>query len=104
MVRRAIEVGEHGHRLAEIIKKRRRTLGLSLRDLSQQLDAVGRGIEQSGITRIEQGQRRVDVDDLVALSTVLRFPLDALTATSTCAHCDGLPLPGFTCNECGKKG
>jgi transcriptional regulator with XRE-family HTH domain len=44
---------------------------LSLQDLSERLTKVGRPILPSGISKIEQGDRRVDVDDLVALADAL---------------------------------
>lgn len=40
-------------------------------ELSAQLQATGRPLTASGISRIEQGERRVDVDDLVALALSL---------------------------------
>jgi transcriptional regulator with XRE-family HTH domain len=42
-----------------------------VRELSQRLTRLGRPILPSGITKIEQGHRRVDVDDLVALAIAL---------------------------------
>lgn len=42
-----------------------------VRELSEQLGAIGRPMLPSAITKIETGQRRVDVDDLVALAEVL---------------------------------
>ncbi|MEU2311200.1 helix-turn-helix domain-containing protein [Streptomyces albidoflavus] len=43
-----------------------------MRELSSRLKLLGRPILPSGITKIEQGQRRVDVDDLVALAIALK--------------------------------
>jgi hypothetical protein len=42
-----------------------------VREFSARLTALGRPILPSGITKIEQGQRRIDVDDLVALAVAL---------------------------------
>ena len=69
------KVGLVGQHVAENIKAlRERRGGMSVRDLSAKLTELGRPILPSGITKIEQGERRVDADDLVALATVLGVP------------------------------
>lgn len=45
--------------------------GTSTYELARELEKLGRPISPAGITKIEQGQRRVDVDDLVALAIAL---------------------------------
>jgi transcriptional regulator with XRE-family HTH domain len=40
-------------------------------ELSRRLKATGRGIPELGLRRIEEGDRRVDVDDLMALAAAL---------------------------------
>lgn len=45
---------------------------MPVRELSARLKSLGRPILPSGITKIEQGQRRVDCDDLVALAVALK--------------------------------
>jgi transcriptional regulator with XRE-family HTH domain len=42
-----------------------------VQELSERLAALGRPILPSGLSKIEQGTRRVDVDDLVALADAL---------------------------------
>ena len=44
---------------------------MTVRDLSAKLEELGRPILPSGITKIEQGARRVDADDLIAIATAL---------------------------------
>lgn len=51
--------------------------GMQYKVLSEKLDAVGRPIPPLGLRRIEAGERRVDVDDLVALAVV--FGVSPLT-------------------------
>src|SRR4051812_17317785 len=65
---RARPLGPTGRRVAENVKQLRK---VTVRELSAQLAEVGRPIAPSGITKIEQGERAVDVDDLVALALVL---------------------------------
>lgn len=43
----------------------------SVRDLSERLGEAGRPLVASAVSKIEAGQRRVDVDDLVALAVAL---------------------------------
>lgn len=63
-------LGSVGQRVAkEVERLRGRT---TVRELSARLSKLGRPILPSGITKIEQGSRRVDVDDLVALAIALK--------------------------------
>lgn len=45
--------------------------GLTVRELARRLEVLGRPILPSGITKIENGGRRVDTGDLVALALAL---------------------------------
>src|ERR1022692_958438 len=45
--------------------------GMTTAEEARRLDAAGQKIADTGITRIETGARRVDVDDLAALAVVL---------------------------------
>jgi len=63
------KVGPAGQRVAENVKRIRGLL--PVRTLSDRLSQLGRPILASGITKIEQGERRVDADDLVALAIAL---------------------------------
>jgi transcriptional regulator with XRE-family HTH domain len=51
---------------------------LSLQAVSERLAELGRPILPSGLSKIEQGDRRVDVDDLVALAAALETVPSAL--------------------------
>lgn len=58
--------------------------GLSQGALSKRLEDLGRPIPPLGIHRIENGDRRVDVDDLMALSVALDVsPITLLTPNAT---------------------
>ena len=63
-----------------------------MRELSQRLKRIGRPILPSGITKIEQGSRRVDVDDLVALAVALDVTPNRLLLTSGAAEPDSIDL------------
>jgi transcriptional regulator with XRE-family HTH domain len=68
----APKLGEVGLRVAANVKSLREDVHhFSVRELSARLADLGRPILPSGITKIEQGLRRVDADDLVALAAAL---------------------------------
>src|SRR4051812_10454024 len=50
------------------VKRLRAEKRWSLSELSDRMSAAGRPMLSSGLHRLEQGKRRVDVDDLVALA------------------------------------
>jgi len=58
-----------GYAMANV-RRLREARAWSLPRLSEELDRVGRGILPTGIHRLENGRRRVDVDDLIALGLV----------------------------------
>ena len=53
------------------VKRLREHQNLGYIQLSRELDEVGRSIPDLGLRRIEAGDRRVDVDDLMALAVAL---------------------------------
>jgi len=87
--------------VARNVKRLREAQHLTTRALQDLLTKLGRPIPASGITRIEQGSRRVDVDDLAALAIALGVRPDHLLGTSDCHVCNGTPPAGFTCTTCG---
>lgn len=95
--------GPAGKHFVELVRSRRESLGMTKTGLSRRLAEFGRAMSIDVITKIEQGIRPVDVDDLVALVTALDMPRDfeVLTGAAACTRCSGRPPEGFTCNECG---
>ena len=76
--RRANELGPTGQVVAINVARLRVALGLSTYRLSELLTDIGRPIAASAISKIEGGTRRVDTDDLMALSVALDVPPAAL--------------------------
>lgn len=82
---------------------------VSTYELSRRLAALGRPIASSGITRIELGDRRVDVDDLLALAVALGvspnqlllpvLPADAVAVVGTVAAM-GADVWAWAAGEC----
>lgn len=81
--RRANELGETGRYLARNVARIRNAQGLSTVRLATMLAGAGRSISATAITRVESGERRVDVDDLVALAAVLNVNPSALLLPPT---------------------
>lgn len=69
MVGKELAPGTTGVAMMENLKRARGEMTYA--ELSRRLEAVGRPIPPLGLRRIEAGDRRVDVDDLMALALVL---------------------------------
>lgn len=97
-------VGDAGLRVAAVLRKRRQTAGLTTGDLADRTAALGRPILANAITKIEQGQRRIDVDDLVVLAAAIGVTAAGLLlTTAACMACHGAPPAGFACLSCGTE-
>jgi transcriptional regulator with XRE-family HTH domain len=89
------KLGPTGRRTARNLKELRGRV--PVRELSQRLTMIDRPILPSGITKIEQGHRRVDADDLVALAMALgvspnRLLLDPEADDAELALTDAFPV------------
>lgn len=69
-----VALGPLAEQIAENIRRIRESRRLSYALIAERLEEVGRPIPVLGLRRIERGDRRVDVDDLVALAYVLAVP------------------------------
>jgi len=76
-------LGAAGGYLIENFKRLRELRKLTYTELSAELKKVGRPIPVLGLSRIEKGLRRVDVDDLIALAIVFRVSPGALLLPRT---------------------
>lgn len=74
------EPGPAARRVAAAIRRFRRAdwQDITTAELSRRLTELGQPIPDTGITKTEQGTRRVDVDDLVAISLALAVTPNAL--------------------------
>jgi transcriptional regulator with XRE-family HTH domain len=75
---RAVELGDVGRAVAHNVKVLREARGLTQTDVSDRMRTIGRPLLPTGVLKVEQGIRRVDVDDLVALALVFDVPPDEL--------------------------
>jgi transcriptional regulator with XRE-family HTH domain len=53
------------------VRRLREASNLGYAELARRVKATGRGIPELGLRRIEEGRRRVDADDLMALAVAL---------------------------------
>jgi transcriptional regulator with XRE-family HTH domain len=102
--RKVLRQGEVERSIAARLKTFRDARGMSIRVLGDLLHEKGRTIDPSGVTKIEQGQRRITVDDLVALMEIFDVSFEEITKPASCSACMDVPPMGFTCNGCGKAG
>jgi transcriptional regulator with XRE-family HTH domain len=77
--RRRVEPGPTAGRVAANLRHLRGSVTLS--ELSQRMAKAGRPILPSGLSKIEQGDRSVDVDDLMALAVALGVSPNRLLLT-----------------------
>lgn len=63
-----MDLGPTGEQTRQRVKQLREMRRISYAELSRMLGELGRDIPPLGLRRIEAGERRVDVDDLVALA------------------------------------
>ena len=71
MATRPVEIGPTGRQTSANIERLRLALGLSQRDLAARLTELGRPTPGTALSKIERGERRVDVDDLAAFAVAL---------------------------------
>lgn len=63
--------GHTNEHVAANLRRARQSVGVDLRELSARITQAGRKISPSALSKIETGDRRVDVDDLAALAYAL---------------------------------
>lgn len=78
---REVARGPVADRVAENIRALRETRNRTQQQLADALGAVGRPMLASGVSKIEKGERRVDVDDLVAFALALDVTPNRLLLT-----------------------
>ncbi|WP_327008550.1 helix-turn-helix domain-containing protein [Dactylosporangium sp. NBC_01737] len=74
MAEKRIEPGPLATQVARSIQRIREKQRVTYAELAERLAAAGRPIPVLGLSRMEKGDRRVDLDDLVAIARALRVP------------------------------
>lgn len=94
-------LGPAGNNVRRNIRRLREQRRWGYREVEDRLARVGRVIPALALSAIDAGERRVDVDDLVALASVFDLSVEELLLPpADCATCHGAPPPGFMCLEC----
>jgi len=98
-------LGPAGNNVRRNIRRLRDQRQWSYREVEERLSRVGRAIPVLALSAIDTGERRVDVDDLVALAAVFDLGIEELVQPpADCETCHGAPPPGFMCMECDTSG
>lgn len=84
------KLGPTGRRVAENLKQVRGPI--PVRELAARMVKLGRPILASAVTKMEQGSRRIDADDLVALAAALDVTPNRLLLTEAASNVDMLAL------------
>jgi transcriptional regulator with XRE-family HTH domain len=79
--RRSIQPGPTGQRVQANLSELRDLRRISLRALADRLERLGHPVLASGLSKIELGDRRADVDDLMALAIALDVAPNRLLLT-----------------------
>jgi transcriptional regulator with XRE-family HTH domain len=95
MAGKKLELGDTGRVVAQNVQRLRVSLGMNFTDLSERLVKLGRDVSPLAVRRIEEGARRVDVDDLTTLAVALEVsPVTLLMPDGDDAN-ERVPVTGF---------
>lgn len=101
------QLGTAGRHLAETVTRLRDERGMDQRTLAARVTACGRRMTASAVSRIENLDRRVDVDDLLALAAALEVPRAELLPHDASADTDDAgeqpPGPGPVEGACRQE-
>ena len=99
--KRGNPAGRTNELVAANLRKVRQSSGVDLRELSARIKATGRVISPSALSKIENGDRRVDVDDLTVFAYALETtPAALLTPPPEATRAPaGVPEGQFTPEE-----
>lgn len=87
------------------IRRIRIQQGLRLADLVDLISSAGMPMLKTTLSKLENSDRRISVDELVVISEALRVSTSTLlNEPECCGRCQGCPPAGFTCNECRRTG
>ena len=98
--KRGNPAGHTNEHVAANLRRTRQSNGVDLRELSARIKETGRVISPSALSKIENGDRRVDVDDLTVFAYALETTPAALLTPPEDAHVPaGVPEGRFTPEE-----
>lgn len=74
MAEKRIKPGPLASQVAQSVRQVREQKRLRYTEIADRIAEIGRPIPELGLSRVEKGERRVDLDDLVALARALGVP------------------------------
>lgn len=95
MAARRVEVGPTGHTVRRNIAFYRKQRRITLRELSTKMTELGRPMSNSSLSQIENGSRRVDVDDLMAIAVALNVSPKTLLVPHTSSADETVEVTGI---------
>ncbi|MFE7072699.1 helix-turn-helix domain-containing protein [Streptomyces sp. NPDC057620] len=97
--------GPAGRNARRNLRRLREERRFSYAELAERLARLDHHVTALDLSSLERGERRVDVDDLVALAAVFDCTLDQMLAPpAACDNCHGAPPVGFICIRCETTG
>ncbi|WP_262015647.1 helix-turn-helix domain-containing protein [Micromonospora sp. Mcm103] len=103
MAEKRVTLGPLAANVAASIRRIRTQRRMTYTEMVKRLTDIGHPLPILALRRIERGERRVDVDELVAIARVLDAEPWNLTEPARCDACLGSPPPGYRCLSCGKE-
>jgi transcriptional regulator with XRE-family HTH domain len=92
--------GNTNAHVAANLRSARQAIGLDLRTFADRVKDTGRAMSPSALSKIENGDRRVDVDDLTVFAYILQTtPAALLTPTEGASPPAGVPTGQFNHEE-----
>lgn len=91
MAGKKIEIGPTGRTVGENIRAAREKKKQTQKDLEEALKVAARPISEAGVRAIENGQRRIDVDDLTTIAAILDVSPAALLKPTGDQALTGVP-------------
>jgi transcriptional regulator with XRE-family HTH domain len=85
--------------LSENLRRARSGIGMDLRTFADRIKATGRMMSAAALSKIENGDRRVDVDDLTVFAYILGTTPAALLTPPEHASPEGVPASQYTPEE-----
>ncbi|WP_157953071.1 helix-turn-helix domain-containing protein [Nocardioides allogilvus] len=92
--------GSTNAQVAANVRNARHAIGMDLRTFSERVKETGRAMSTSALSKIENGDRRVDVDDLTVFAYILQTtPAELLAPPEDASPPTGVPSGQFNHEE-----
>jgi transcriptional regulator with XRE-family HTH domain len=92
--------GSTNAHVAANLRSARQAIGMDLRTFAERVKETGRAMSASALSKIENGDRRVDVDDLTVFAYILQTtPAALLTPPTGAKPSTGVPESRFNAEE-----